>query len=597
MPYVTLDLIRYYIVGLWHRRWSILAVAWIVSPAAGVLVSLVPNTYTASAQIDVDTQSIIGPLMKNLTVMPDLDRQVQMIRQTLLSRPNLEELVRQVGLGRSVSGPLAYEDLLTQLAREIEIHPRSASLLEISYRARDPALAYRLVSSVVDLFVTRNLGHAQRDIAAASVFINQQISDYEVKLREADLTLADFKRKHAEELDGAGRSQRELEDARSEKRILESERASTVWQRGQLALQLASTPRRVGQGETSQGPTRAEARLAQLQTELDQALLLYTERHPAVLGLRRLVGQAEEDVARGRAGGGNEATVVNSMVAQLQEQLRGLDLRIADLDRRATLVSDSINRLSVRVAETPQVEADLLRLTRDYDILSKSYQELVQRREAAHLAKQMDSETSGVAFRVVDPPVVPRLPSGPPRALLMLAVAAFGVGTGLGIASLRILLRKEVVNVEQLAQAFGFRILGAVGELRMPGSRLVRTAEIALIGLLVLFYVGCYGRLAYLYHSNPATTAPAELASVGAAWSQHQLRTTATFTSDSAEWSGRQLRTAAAFASDSAEWLGHQLRSIAAFASDRTERPEDQLPRLAASDSDPPRLVTPSGRE
>src|SRR3954451_1868478 len=313
-----LEIIRYYAIALWERRWSIVIVAWCVSLPGWAAVMMLPTTYSAAAKIYVDTESIMGPLMKNLAVMPDVDRQVQTVRETLLSRPNLTELVQRTGLDRGVSGPLAHEDLLQRLAQQIRVQLLNASLFEISYGSPDPELAYRVVGAVTDLFVERNLGHKTSDVDAARAFIDRQIGEYEDKLRDADVAIARFKREHAGELGGTGQAQRELEDARTTKRTLESERASTSWQREQLGLQLAQPPRRLSQSDAKQGPTPAEARLTQLRAELDQALLAYTDRHPAVLGLRRMVAQAEEEVAQGRAGGLDEPTVAKPADAHVR---------------------------------------------------------------------------------------------------------------------------------------------------------------------------------------------------------------------------------------------------------------------------------------
>src|SRR4051794_28143649 len=234
MPDYLLDLVRYYALSLWERRWGIVIVAWCVSLPGWAAVALLPNTYSATAKIYVDTEGIMGPLMKNLAVMPDVDRQVQTVRETLLSRPNLAELVQRTGLDRGVSGPGAREDLMRRLAQQIQVQPLDTSLLQVSYASPDPELAYRGVGAVTDLFVERNLGHETSDVDAARAFIDRQIGEYEDKLRDADLALARFKREHAGELGGTGQAQRELEDARTTKRTLEGERTSAGWQREQL---------------------------------------------------------------------------------------------------------------------------------------------------------------------------------------------------------------------------------------------------------------------------------------------------------------------------------------------------------------------------
>src|SRR4051794_22197525 len=175
MPDDLLDSVRYYALSLWERRWSIVIVAWCVSLPGWAAVALLPNTYSATAKIYVDTESIIGPLMKNLAVMPDVDRQVQTVRETLLSRPSLTEVVQRAGLDRDVSGPLSREDLLRRLAQQIQVQPLNASLFQVGYGSRDPELAYRVVSVVTDLFVERNLGHETNDVDAARAFIGGQI--------------------------------------------------------------------------------------------------------------------------------------------------------------------------------------------------------------------------------------------------------------------------------------------------------------------------------------------------------------------------------------------------------------------------------------
>lgn len=496
--------IRYHAAGLWERRWSVLAVAWAVALAGWVAVAALPDSYTAKAQVYVDTQSILGPLMKNLAITPDIEGQVRMMRQTLLSRPSLEKIAEKAGLDPGPGDPRGRENLLKRLGQQIQVQPLDSSLLAVSYPAPDPVQAYRVVRAVLDLFVEQNLGLTQRDVDAAQAFIDRQIGDYEAKLRQADLALARFKRENGEELQGADRAQRELEDARAAKRVLESERLSARWQRDQLKLQLASTPRRLKQTEVSQAPTPAEAQLAVLRNQLAQLQLVYTERHPDIVNLKRQIAQAQEQAARERNEGQGAATVANPVVGQLEEQLRGLELRVADLDRRSDLAAGDIERLSVLVSESPAAEADLLRLTRDYDALSKSYQELVQRRETANLAKKMDAETRSIEFRVVEPPVVPAQPSGPWRGVLIAAASLAGLGAGLGVASLRILLRREVVRPEQLAHGFEIPVLGAIREVRAPGRvRPFRAAEAATAGLLLLGFLGFSGGLLYRNRLEP----------------------------------------------------------------------------------------------
>ena len=84
--------------GMWKFRWTGLIVAWVVGAVAAVVALRIPDRYEAAARIFVDTQSILKPLMSGLAVQPNVDQQVSMLSRTLISRPNIEKLVRMADL-------------------------------------------------------------------------------------------------------------------------------------------------------------------------------------------------------------------------------------------------------------------------------------------------------------------------------------------------------------------------------------------------------------------------------------------------------------------------------------------------------------------
>ena len=80
--------------GMWKYRRVGVAVAWVVALAGAVGVVLMPDRFEASARVYVDTQTILRPLMAGLAVQPNMDQQVSMLSRTLISRPNVEKLIR-----------------------------------------------------------------------------------------------------------------------------------------------------------------------------------------------------------------------------------------------------------------------------------------------------------------------------------------------------------------------------------------------------------------------------------------------------------------------------------------------------------------------
>ena len=242
-----LNLFVPFLTALWHWRWPCLAVAWLVCLVGWGVIAILPDRYTVKARVVVDTETILGPLMEDLAVTRDFDSQVKMIRETLFSVPNMVELIEETGIDRyrDVESAIDRADLIEDLTREIELSIEGRNLFIIEFTEDDPDMAQRVVASMMDIFIERNQGHSQRDVAKASKFIEEQIAIYDQKLRSADLEVAEFRREHADELGGAEQSARELERATSDLRRLRSETESALWRRDQLKIKLDATPRTI----------------------------------------------------------------------------------------------------------------------------------------------------------------------------------------------------------------------------------------------------------------------------------------------------------------------------------------------------------------
>src|ERR1700722_6047590 len=84
------------LAGAWRYRWQGLAMTWLVCLAGWMAVWSIPDKYAVQAKIYIDTDSVLGPLMRGLTVPTDQDQQVAMMLRSMTTRPNLEQIVRLV---------------------------------------------------------------------------------------------------------------------------------------------------------------------------------------------------------------------------------------------------------------------------------------------------------------------------------------------------------------------------------------------------------------------------------------------------------------------------------------------------------------------
>ena len=192
--------------GMWLYRWWGLAAAWIVGPIAAATVYLLPDRYESSARVYVDTQSILKPLMSGLAVQPNVDQQISILSRTLISRPNVEKLIRMADLDLTVKNKEEREALIASVTKSLEIRVAGRdNLYTLAYTDTDAERAKRVVQSMVSMFVESGLGDKRKDSDTARKFIEEQIKAYEQKLEEAENRLKEYKLRNLATVGSGGR--------------------------------------------------------------------------------------------------------------------------------------------------------------------------------------------------------------------------------------------------------------------------------------------------------------------------------------------------------------------------------------------------------
>jgi len=202
----TLAQIYVYVLGVWRHRWLALVVAWLVSMSGWLWVWQMPEAYVASARVYVDTNSVLRPLLRGLTIQPNINQRIVMMSRTLLSRPNLEKLMRMTDLDLTVNSDAERDALLSKLASSISLTGErgNSSLYSISVRHQDRDTAKRIAQSLITVFIESSLSGKREDSSNAQDFLDVQISEYEQRLIDAENRLAHFKQENVDVLPGSG---------------------------------------------------------------------------------------------------------------------------------------------------------------------------------------------------------------------------------------------------------------------------------------------------------------------------------------------------------------------------------------------------------
>jgi polysaccharide chain length determinant protein (PEP-CTERM system associated) len=173
------------------------AIAWGVGLIGWTVVHRMPDEYQSTARVYVDTQSILKPLMAGMTTMPNVEEQVMFMRRTLISRPNVERVIRMVDLDIKTNNANGHERLIDELTSQISISGTgNDDIYTISYTNPDPRLGKDVVQSLLTIFVEGSVGGKKQDSDKAISFIADQIKSYEDKLAAGENALKDFKIRH-----------------------------------------------------------------------------------------------------------------------------------------------------------------------------------------------------------------------------------------------------------------------------------------------------------------------------------------------------------------------------------------------------------------
>ncbi len=451
--------------GIWKYRWYAIGITWMIAVSGWATVFSLPNDYRSTARVYVDTQSILKPLLAGMTSVPNVEQQVSIMSRTLLSRPNVERIMRMTDLDVQATTPRQKEAFIEQLMKNIKISGTSTyDIYTISYSNTSPKLVRDVVQSLLTIFVEGSFKGKRNDSQQAVQFIDEQIRSYEARLVAAENTVKQFKLRNSGLLPRLGADYSAqiaaAADALATSRLELSEAEQT---RAAIAAQI--------RGDVPKGGKRRihnpelDARIAAINQSLDSLRLQYTELHPDIVAARRLLSQLEAkkiEESRHPVADSDPGRNFSPMLQQLKVALTEADARIAAIRVRVQEYSARHERLLEQSRAVPEVESQLAQLNRDYQINKDNYEKLISKREAAKLSGELSSTTEMMTFKIIDPPTTPVAPSGPDRPYLYSMVMLGALAGGMGGALLISQARPTFASPAAMRELTGLHVLGTV---------------------------------------------------------------------------------------------------------------------------------------
>lgn len=484
-----------YLHAIWRRKWMTAFAAWAICIVGWTVIAMMPSKYESSARVYVDGDGLLGPLLRGIAVEVDPAQQLDVLQRTLLSRPNLEQLIHMADLDSRARTNADKEALIRALPESIAIKPQTKNLFTISYDDTNPTVARNVVQGLLTIFAENSTGQTRQQMDNAQRFLNDQINSYEQQLRAAEQRRADFRAQHLDVLAGAGATQ-ELQIARQRLSDTTNQLQDATARRDALKAQLGQLPQSTssGGGSVVGGGVIAQ-QLADAQRQLADLRTRYTDQHPDVISLKAQIADLQSRLSGdkpGTATGGPRIT--NSAYEAVQVQLVQEQSQIAALQQRVGDYQAAVKRLQALAATAPNIEAQAQDIDRNYDVLKKNYDELVSRREATNLSQAADTKADQIQFRVVDAPQVPLSPIAPNRPVLFSAVLMAGVLGGLLIPIMLAQIDRSFSTAQRL-RGLGLPVVGGVSYVAMFRTRAQATLETAGFGATAIALVMLYAVL------------------------------------------------------------------------------------------------------
>jgi len=490
--------------GVWRQRIVAISVAWIICLVGWVYVAQIPNEYNSEARIHVDAETFLKPLLGKMAVQNNIYNQVAMMRQTLISRPNIEKVIRMTDQDLLINNDKEMEKKIDEIMKKIGIKIQAANLFTISYSNESPAVAKAVVQSLLNIFMEENLGQNRKDLTSAVRFIEDQIREYEEQLEISEQRASEFRQKNMAFLSDKSYFQK-YELSMKEVNEVKQSLSEHYNRRKQLEDNLKAIPAFIP--STSRGSTSGSGgqnsaiqnRINLMESRLDELYARgYKDQHPDVRivinqieGLKEKRKKELEAFSKALENNDTEAlqatggVMANPVYDQLNLKLIDLDGEIASLQSRLRNKEAAAKKLQSMAHRIPEVEAELARLNRDYGVLKNNYNQMLSKREAAKISSNLETNTDRVRFRIIDPPQEAREPASPNRLLLVIGVLVAGLGAGVFSGFVLSQMHATYSTERNLRDAFPYPVLGCITILRSKEELLLSKKKLIMFSIMM----------------------------------------------------------------------------------------------------------------
>lgn len=405
----------------WQRRWWLI-IPTIVGVLAGIAAAfLIPTRYQSQATLLVESPQMQEDLIGSKATTSVIDRRIAKVKQQILSRPDLVELIQNNNLYARERQSQPLSEIVEQMRKATRLTPVSADIggndrlsntiaFTLSFDYADPQRAQLVAQDFVERLVKLDAAQTAEQASGNVEFLQEQANNLAAQVNQIESSIRTLKASNGAALANSGTMMMPTGGG------YQAQIAQLQRDNAQLTAQL----RQSGQAaDRDPAVVSAEAQLAATRAT-------YSDDHPDVRLAEQRLNQARSFAAGNARRFDNTATIRAQIAANTAAIGSLTAAQNSDQGRAGAILSAQ--------ARAPAINEQVAQLQAKADGLRENYQAISTRLLNARGAATLGDQQRGERLTVIDPPVTPDQPTSPNRPL----IAALGLigGFGLGVLSL-----------------------------------------------------------------------------------------------------------------------------------------------------------------
>ena len=474
--------------GIVRRRGKMGAiVATVVALGAYWLAMALPNEYQSYATVLVEPQSISPDLVRAGLRDSDLNERLHLMSAQILSRPRLSRIIDQMDLYVDESETMLREDVIDLMRSRIRVEPvlpeleasassRNRGDAEINqfrlfFIDENPRTAMEIAQQLANDFIERHIEERVNLSQKSLEFIEGELDRLAAQIQEVEAQIASVKAANPgrlpENLNTNQGSQQRLANAlASAQRVLALARSDEAFYRSQAAA--ANTAIR------SQDDANPARKIELLELALSEHKARgFTDKHPDVIKTKIEVEEIRVRMAeQAQTEEGDIAAAPPTFAQQSADaEAQRAALRVTATEEELDRLESRAEEVALLLAETPAVAEQLDALLREYQHLSRSYQDFSNRRLEATVQAQLERRQLGEQFRVLESAFMASAPASPNRPLIVVLGVMFGAALAAGLAVLAEGLDASVHTARQIQATLSLPVLASIPRIWLEADR------------------------------------------------------------------------------------------------------------------------------